>query len=124
MTKEFIEDGNGNVTGLKAAKAGSFTDENGRLGFREIEGSEFIIEADIVFLAIGFTHPVHEGLIKNLGLQLDQRGNVQAFDTDFKTNIDKYFAAGDVRRGQSLVVWAIKEGREAAKAVDKYLSEI
>ena len=73
-------------------------------------------------MAIGFTHPVHEGLIKNLGLQLDQRGNVQAFDTDFKTNIDKYFAAGDVRRGQSLVVWAIKEGREAAKAVDKYLS--
>ena len=124
LTKEFIEDGNGNVTGLKAAKAESFTDENGRLGFREREGSEFIIEADIVFLAIGFTHPVHEGLIKNLGLQLDQRGNVQAFDTDFKTNIDKYFAAGDVRRGQSLVVWAIKEGREAAKAVDKYLSEI
>ena len=124
LTKEFIGDGSGNVKGLKAGKAESFTDENGRLGFREVEGSEFIIEADIVFLAIGFTHPVHEGLIANLGVQLDQRGNVQAVETDFKTSKDKYFAAGDVRRGQSLVVWAIREGREAAKAVDKYLSEI
>ena len=73
-------------------------------------------------MAIGFTHPVHEGLIKNLGIQLDQRGNVQADEADYKTSTDKYFAAGDVRRGQSLVVWAIREGREAAKAVDKYLS--
>ena len=122
LTKEFLNDGSGNVKGLKAAKAESFTDENGRLGFREIKGTEFIIEADIIFLAIGFTHPVHEGLIKNLGIQLDQRGNVQADEADYKTSTDKYFAAGDVRRGQSLVVWAIREGREAAKAVDKYLS--
>ena len=124
LTKEFLNDGNGNVSGLKAAKAESFTDENGRLGFREIEGTEFIIEADIVFLAIGFTHPVHDGLINNLGIGLDQRGNVKADESDYKTSINKYFAAGDVRRGQSLVVWAIREGREAAKAVDKYLSEI
>ena len=122
LTKEFLNDGSGNVKGLKAAKAESFTDENGRLGFREIIGTEFIIEADIVFLAIGFTHPVLEGLIKNLGIQLDQRGNIQADEADYKTSMDKYFAAGDVRRGQSLVVWAIREGREAAKAVDKYLS--
>jgi glutamate synthase (NADPH/NADH) small chain len=123
LTKEFTDDGKGNVNGLKAAKAESFVDENGRLNFREISGEDFTIEADIVFLAIGFTHPVYEGLIKNLGIELDQRGNVSADETDFKTSIDKYFAAGDVRRGQSLVVWAIREGREAAKAVDKYLSE-
>lgn len=124
LTKEFVDDGHGSIKGLKAVKAESFTDENQRAGFREINGTDFLIEADIVFLAIGFTHPVYEGLIKNLGIQLDQRGNVKAGEEDFKTSEDKYFAAGDVRRGQSLVVWAIREGREAAKAVDKYLSEM
>jgi glutamate synthase (NADPH) small chain len=74
-----------------------------------------------VLLAMGFVHPVHEGLVKNLGLKLDQRGNVAASTDDYRTSLDKVFTAGDMRRGQSLVVWAIREGRQAAHAVDKYL---
>jgi glutamate synthase (NADPH/NADH) small chain len=70
---------------------------------------------------MGFVHPVHEGLIKNLDLALDQRGNVSASTDDYRTSIDKVFAAGDVRRGQSLVVWAIREGRQAARSVDAFL---
>jgi len=70
---------------------------------------------------MGFVHPVHEGMIKNLGLALDQRGNVSAKTRDYRTSIDKVFTAGDMRRGQSLVVWAIREGRQAAHAVDKFL---
>ena len=124
LTKEFIGDENGNISGIKLAKAESYHDENGRLGFREIVDSDFIIEVDVVFLAIGFVHPVHEGLIKNLNLELDERGNVKANDSDYKASKEKYFAAGDVRRGQSLVVWAIREGRDAAKAVDEYLDNV
>jgi glutamate synthase (NADPH/NADH) small chain len=89
--------------------------------FKPIAGSEFEIEADLVLLAMGFVHPVHEGLLKDLGLKLDQRGNVAASTDDYRTSIDKVFAAGDMRRGQSLVVWAIREGRQAAHAVDKFL---
>lgn len=122
LTKEFIGDENGNVAGIKAAKAESFLDENNRLSFKEIENSDFIIEVDIVFLAIGFIHTVHDGLIKKLNLELDERGNVKANDLDYKTSKEKYFAVGDIRRGQSLVVWAIREGRDAAKAVDSFLS--
>lgn len=122
LTKEFIDDGNGKLKGMKVAKTESFIDKNGHLNFKEIEGSDFIIEADIVFLAIGFTSPVYEGLIQSLNVDLDGKGNIKAEENKFKTNVEKYFAAGDVRRGQSLVVWAIKEGRDAAKEVDKYLS--
>jgi glutamate synthase (NADPH/NADH) small chain len=89
--------------------------------FKPVPGSEFEIEADLVLLAMGFVHPMHEGMIKTLGVELDQRGNVKA-DTDaYATSIKKVFAAGDMRRGQSLVVWAIREGRQAAHAVDKFL---
>ena len=70
---------------------------------------------------MGFVHPVHEGLLTSLGVNLDPRGNVAANTTDYRTSIDKVFAAGDMRRGQSLVVWAIREGRQAARAVDVYL---
>ena len=70
---------------------------------------------------MGFVHPVHEGMVKSLDLALDKRGNVRASTEDYKTSIDKVFTAGDMRRGQSLVVWAIREGRQAAHAVDKYL---
>ena len=70
---------------------------------------------------MGFVHPVHEGMVKSLGLKLDQRGNVAASTDDYRTSLDKVFVAGDMRRGQSLVVWAIREGRQAAHAVDKYL---
>ena len=86
-----------------------------------IPGSEFEIDAELVLLAMGFVHPVHEGMIKGLNLALDQRGNVAATTDDYRTSLDKVFAAGDMRRGQSLVVWAIREGRQAAHAVDAYL---
>jgi len=88
---------------------------------KPVPGSEFEIAAELVLLAMGFVHPVHEGLVKDLGLALDQRGNVRASTDDYRTSIDKVFAAGDLRRGQSLVVWAIREGRQAAHAVDKFL---
>jgi glutamate synthase (NADPH/NADH) small chain len=89
--------------------------------FQPVPGSEFTLEADLVLLAMGFVHPVHEGMIKALGVALDQRGNVQADVSDYRSSIDKVFAAGDLRRGQSLVVWAIREGRQAAQAVDTFL---
>jgi glutamate synthase (NADPH/NADH) small chain len=88
---------------------------------KPVAGTEFEIEADLVLLAMGFVHPLHEGMIKALGVALDQRGNVKA-DTDaYATSVKNVFAAGDMRRGQSLVVWAIREGRQAAHAVDKFL---
>ncbi len=88
---------------------------------KPVPGSEFEIDAELVLLAMGFVHPVHEGMIKDLNLALDRRGNVAASTDDYRTSIDKVFAAGDMRRGQSLVVWAIREGRQAAHAVDEYL---
>ena len=88
---------------------------------KPVPGSEFEVAAELVLLAMGFVHPVHEGMIKNLNLALDRRGNVSASTDDYRTSIDKVFAAGDMRRGQSLVVWAIREGRQAAAAVDKFL---
>jgi glutamate synthase (NADPH/NADH) small chain len=91
--------------------------------FKPIPGTEFALKADLVLLAMGFVHPVHEGLIKTLGLALDPRGNVKADTETYRTSNPKIFAAGDMRRGQSLVVWAIREGRECAAAVDKYLAE-
>src|SRR6201987_2691259 len=108
-----------------------FTGENGAVKrlhcirvdakMKPIPASEFEIAADLVLLAMGFVHPVHEGMIKSLDLALDQRGNISASTGDYRTSNDKVFTAGDMRRGQSLVVWAIREGRQAAHAVDKYL---
>jgi glutamate synthase (NADPH/NADH) small chain len=89
--------------------------------FQPVAGSEFEIEADLVLLAVGFVHPVHDGLLKTLGVELDPRGNVKANTDAYATSIPKVFAAGDMRRGQSLVVWAIREGRQTAHAVDKFL---
>ncbi len=89
--------------------------------FQPVPGTEFALDADLVLLAMGFVHPVHEGLLKALGVQLDQRGNVQADMNSYRSSVDKVFAAGDMRRGQSLVVWAIREGRQAAQAVDTFL---
>jgi glutamate synthase (NADPH/NADH) small chain len=88
---------------------------------KPIPGTEFEIDADLVLLAMGFVHPVHEGMIEQLGLALDQRGNVKADTLAYQSSNPKVFAAGDMRRGQSLVVWAIREGRQAAHAVDKFL---
>jgi glutamate synthase (NADPH) small chain len=112
MTTRFSGD-NGAVKKLHCARV----DGN----FKPIPGTEFEIDADLVLLAMGFVHPVHEGMIKNLNLALDRRGNVEASTEDYRTSRDKVFAAGDMRRGQSLVVWAIREGRQAAHAVDKFL---
>ncbi len=88
---------------------------------KPIAGTEFELEAELVLLAMGFVHPVHEGMIKTLGLELDQRGNVKADTERYQTSRPKIFAAGDMRRGQSLVVWAIREGRQCAHAIDKFL---
>ncbi len=109
----------------------SFSGENGQVKklhcarlddkFKPIPGTEFDIEADLVLLAMGFVHPLHEGMLKLLNVALDQRGNVSADTNAYLTSVPKVFAAGDMRRGQSLVVWAIREGRQCAHAVDKFL---
>jgi glutamate synthase (NADPH/NADH) small chain len=88
---------------------------------KPIAGSEFEIRADLVLLAMGFVSPIHEGMIEELKPELDGRGNVKANTDDYRSSVDKIFACGDMRRGQSLVVWAIREGRQAARAVDEFL---
>ena len=118
-TKEFIGDDKGNVKQLKAARV-EWIEENGRKVMKEIPNSEFTVDVDLVLLAIGFVHPEHDGLINNLKIELDQRGNVNT-KKNYQTSNAKVFAAGDMRRGQSLIVWAINEGREAAASVDKFL---
>jgi glutamate synthase (NADPH/NADH) small chain len=113
-TKAFMGDENGNLTGLKIAE---IEWKDGKMV--EIDGTERILPCDMTFIAAGFLHPQHEGMLAQMGIKLDGRGNVA--DNNYQTNIPKVFAAGDMRRGQSLVVWAISEGREAARAVDEYL---
>ena len=88
--------------------------------FERVAGSEFVLDAELVLLAMGFVHPEHEGIVEQLGLKLDRRGNV-AIDQDFMSNVPGVFAAGDCERGQSLVVWAIADARKAARSVDKFL---
>jgi glutamate synthase (NADPH/NADH) small chain len=85
---------------------------------KPVPGSEFELKADLVLLAMGFVHPVHDGLISETGVKLDTRGNVAANPVDYRSSVAKVYAAGDARRGQSLVVWAIREGRQAARAID------
>ncbi len=89
--------------------------------FQPVEGTEFDLKADLILLAMGFVHPVHEGMLDELGLEKDQRGNILADTVAYKTSVEKVFSAGDMRRGQSLVVWAIREGRQVARSVDEYL---
>ena len=103
----------GRVKALRCAKVDA--------SFKPIEGTEFDLRADLVLLAMGFVAPVQEGLLDKLGVALDKRGNVEANTLGYKTSVEKIFAAGDMRRGQSLVVWAIREGRQMAHAMDKYL---
>ena len=91
----------------------------------EVPGSEFELPADLITLAMGFVHPVHEGMLQELGVELDGRGNVKATVDGaqaYCSSLDKVFTAGDMRRGHSLVVWAIREGRQCARAVDEYLA--
>ena len=122
-TKEFIGDEQGNLKAVKVVDVAWETDFLGRpLKFSEVAGTERELPAQLAFLAMGFLHPQKAGLLEQLGVELDERGNVKAKEGSYQTNVDKVFAAGDMRRGQSLVVWAISEGREAARRVDQYLS--
>ncbi|MEO0330353.1 MAG: glutamate synthase subunit beta [Bacteroidota bacterium] len=121
MTKEFTSDDQGNVKGLKLAKLEWKVNEEGRPYFDEIPDSEYEIPCDLALLAIGFLHTEKNGLLEDLGVELDSRNNIKAEEGHYQTSKPHVFAAGDARRGQSLVVWAIAEGREAARAVDIYL---
>ena len=123
LTKSFEGNENGEVTKLICVEVEWKKSEDGSMKMIEVEDSEFEIEADLVLLAMGFVHPIHEGLVNNLNLKLDQRGNVEADEISFKTSSDKVFVAGDCRRGQSLVVWAISEGRKCAERIDNFLKE-
>ncbi|HEY4484804.1 MAG TPA: FAD-dependent oxidoreductase, partial [Nitrospiria bacterium] len=96
------------------------TDAAGRAQFFEMPGSEFELDVDLVLLAMGFTGPVKEGLLSSLGVKLDARGNV-AVDENQMTSVEGVFAAGDMKRGASLIVWAIREGRDAARGIDRHL---
>ncbi|KAK1302529.1 hypothetical protein QJS10_CPB12g01099 [Acorus calamus] len=120
LTKRFIGDENGVVKGLELVRVNWAKDASGRFQFTEVEGSQEIIEADLVLLAMGFLGP-ELTIADQLGLEKDNRSNFKAEFGRFSTNVEGVFAAGDCRRGQSLVVWAINEGRQAASQVDKYL---
>ena len=120
LSKEFLDDGQGNVKGIRTVRV-KWEKVDGRMVMKEIDGSEQIIEADIVLLAMGFLGP--ENYVSEImGLEYDPRSNYKAEHGKFTTNVPGVFAAGDCRRGQSLVVWAINEGRGAARAIDIYLS--
>ena len=94
---------------------------DGRFAMQELPGSQFQLKADLVLLAMGFLGPRKRGMVEQARVALDPRGNVLANTTDYRTSVAKVFAAGDIRRGQSLVVWAIREGRQCARAVDEFL---
>ena len=121
-TKKFIGNEKGELTKLLIVDLEWKIEADGRAsGFEEVKGSEREIPCDLAFLAMGFLHPQHEGIIQQMEVELDERGNVRASEKTYQTNIQKVFTAGDMRRGQSLVVWAISEGRECARQVDQYL---
>ena len=119
LTKSFTGR-NGQVEKLHAVRVEWTTGEDGRFVMNEVPGSEMEVETDLVLLAMGFLHPEHEGMLTDLGVELDPRGNVKV-DENKMTSIPGVFAGGDMARGQSLVVWAIAEGREVARGVDEYL---
>ncbi|WP_026898089.1 glutamate synthase subunit beta [Daejeonella oryzae] len=121
-TRAFLGDENGALKSILVSDVSWEIDPLGRpVKFQEVEGSEREIPCQLILLAMGFVYPQHSGLLQNLEIALDERGNVKAVEGDYSTNIPKVFAAGDIRRGQSLVVWAISEGREAARKVDEFL---
>jgi len=115
-TIKFTGDENGNVKQLHAVRVGPPPK------FEAIDGSEFTLDVELVLLAMGFLGPVRNGMIEQLGVELDGRGNVAT--NNYQSSVEGVFAAGDMRRGQSLVVWAIAEGRKAAVAVDEYLAKM
>jgi len=111
----------GKVTTLNAVRVDWRKGADGKVAMVELPGSAFELKADLVLLAMGFLHPVHHGMLEQLDVARDPRGNVQADTVRYQTSHEKVFAAGDMRRGQSLVVWAIREGRQCARAVDQFL---
>jgi len=119
-TRRFVGE-NGKVTAMECVRLEWAADDSGRMQMREVEGSEFELKADLVLLAMGFVGPRQAGLIEQGGVDLDPRGNVKANVVDYRTSAPNIFSCGDMRRGQSLVVWAIREGRQCARAVDEYL---
>jgi glutamate synthase (NADPH/NADH) small chain len=122
-TKEFIVDANGQLKAVKVADVEWTTNADGALkSFAEIAGTERELPCELALLAMGFLHPEKEGVLDELNLELDQRGNVRATEKNYQTQIPKVFACGDMRRGQSLVVWAIAEGRECARSIDVFLT--
>jgi glutamate synthase (NADPH/NADH) small chain len=118
-TKEFIGDGDGKLAGIKVVEIEWKSEPDKRPAFIEKEETERIMSCDLALLAVGFLHPEPGGILHDLKVELDERGNVKC--KDYQSSVDNVFAAGDIRRGQSLVVWAISEGREAARAMDIYL---
>ena len=118
LTKEFTADEKGHVNGLRVVDI-TWKNEEAKPSFNEIEGTERVLPCDLALLAIGFMHPLHTAELAELEIALDERGNVKT--NGYQTSITKVFSAGDMRRGQSLVVWAISEGREAAREVDIFL---
>lgn len=119
LTKEFLGDSNGRLTGLKVVDIKWGVNAQGKMGFEEIAGTERVIPCELALLAIGFIGAEKGGMLEELKVELDERGNIRT--DNYMTNQEGIFAAGDIRRGQSLVVWAISEGREAARAVDTWL---
>ena len=121
-TKEFIGDADRKLRAVKVVDLEWKTSGDGRPSqFFEISGTEREVPCELALLAMGFLHPQHEGLLQELGLELDEKKNVRASERNYQTSIPKIFVAGDMRRGQSLVVWAISEGRECARCVDEFL---
>lgn len=121
-TKAFIGDAEGRLKALRVVDLEWAVTDGRPARFVEREGSEREIPCELALLAMGFVHPQHEGLLTQLGVELDDRGNVKASEKNYQTNIAKIFTAGDMRRGQSLVVWAISEGRECARKVEEFLT--
>ena len=122
-TKEFIGDTEGNLKALKIVTLEWKTPPGGGpAAFSELPGSGQEIPCELALLSMGFVHPQKEGMLTELDIDLDERGNIKATEKDYQTNISKIFTAGDMRRGQSLVVWAISEGRECARKVDQFLT--
>jgi len=120
VTKSLTGD-KGKVTALNAVRVDWQKGADGKIAMVEVPNSAFELKAELVLLAMGFLHPVHAGMVDQLGVARDPRGNVQADTLKYQTSVEKVFAAGDMRRGQSLVVWAIREGRQCARAVDQFL---
>ena len=118
--KEFIQDTNGKLSGVRIVELEKII-HNRKVHYDEVTGSERIIPCDLALIAIGFSNPTFDGLLETLDLELTDNGNIKADDVNYKTSMEKVFATGDVRRGQSLIVWAIKEGRDCAKSVHEFL---